>query len=473
MTKIKFYQNSYFWILVLVSLFFWSTPNYTQAQGLYSAKAKVSWTDNGAKTNEKRAYIFTGETKHYLKYLNDVGPTLYPLEDRQFGYPELNLGLNESACKKRLGGEFVIDNGIGKPLPKGWYMMIPKPQPGQPDNSNIISPATDLESKLSPGYNWGAATVTWGGHKKYERNCDYEYMYLPISSQKPSSALIEGDIYASGTINEATVDPNKNYLAIAGRSTVESLSDISGFNDDDITKVGLYQISSQSTSSKENINKFRAKLDEFINEYANVRYGKDIPSGANQFLKSNIGTELQTPTDSAKNPDGDVYVVDGDLTIDTAINITEQSRKLVYVKGGNLNIKADIKSPDSSAVAFVVDSKMVNGAKVGGNINVDGIIGVVKNVDVENINAGLISLNGTVELKHIDDSCKTNPCRRLDINGLIIGNYINFKRKPEIITFLNPKDSPAGVFLKYNPKISKLPAFDQLLADPSASEVSP
>ena len=456
------YQNKFYLLsITLVLLAILIAPTGAKSAGqLFSSQLTVSWDDNGPQSASKRAYISLDAGSNKLEYV----PTGNPSFSGTYG------------CRKNSNNDFLVDNGVNAAYPKGWYKML------QPS------------SYASTDFKWGAATVSWGTDKPYERNCDYGYMYLAASILPTANAqvLIEGDVFAQGDIvGQNQLDPNKQYLAVAESSLIESKNQISGFDQSSATRVGLYTLSDQSTSDKNIINTFRNKLigspKSFINEYFNVKYGKTtISNFAKDFYISDINNKLTAKTELAKNPDGDVYVIEGDLTIDDDINLPLNARKLVYVEG-NLNIKANIIGPkgyvktgstnweqltaenDSAVLAFVVE----------GDITVDGSA-----KDVEFIHAGLIAIGdpnnpnkgGAITFNHADSSCSTpNSCFRLEIDkGIVIGKTVEFNRDPTKITF----DSSwqlihAGVRIKYNPNIAKLPAFDQLLSAPAIDEASP
>lgn len=454
--KLKYF--AFFTLLILISIF--AVPGYTKGVGeFFSSKAQVTWDDNGLNIIDKRAYIFLNDQNQEskLKYLpGNLETGNLPLD---FGHPLLNgygCRINSPAS------DYLINPGSDSTYAKGWYNLLQGQGVNQFNNPNL---------------KWGAATVTWGNAADYEKNCEYEYVYLPGSAEPTDNqaAAIEGDIYSQGEVVGET-NPNEHYIAIAGNSIIESAADIKGFGPGEVTQAGFYTLKPASTSDKSILNTFKTKLNSFIDEYYNVRYDQTStnPSTLNKFSKSHIESgPLHDNTELAKNLDGDIYLIksngssgSGDLTIDDPVDLPENARKLVYVEG-NLYIKSDINAPssstdpDSAVLAFVVE----------GDIIIDG--DAVK--DVENIHAGLISLGGTITFKHFDDMCTpnpSNPCRQLIEKGLVIGGFVEFKRDPAKITF-SESQRHAGVYIKYNPNTAKLPAFDQLLSAPAIDEASP
>lgn len=435
--KIKYFP--FLILLMLISIF--AVPGYTKGVGeFFSSKAQVTWDDGVPNAIDERAYVFLTDQQSTLKYLDAGHPAL-----TSYGCRINNPGSN-----------YLINPGLDTPYAKGWYKII--------DNSDIRElPMTNLY--------WGAATVTWDDAEDYEKNCEYEYVYLPGSAgpTENQNAAVKGDIYSKGQI-VGQKDPaieGDDYIAIVDDDTlIESAGDITRFTQVKGKQVGAYTLSPTSTSEKSILDKFKTKLKGFIYEYYNVRYDQTSPNNSlNKFSKSNIESgPLNDVTKLAKNPDGDVYVIEGDLTIDELVTLPENAQKLVYVKG-NLNIKADITDlSDSAILAFVAE----------GDITVDG--DTITKKDVENLQAGLISLGGTITFNHADNTCTpnpSNPCRQLSIDkGLVIGGYVKFNRDPAKIAF-SESERRAGVYIKYNPNIAKLPAFSQLLSAPSIDEASP
>ena len=115
----------------------------------------------------------------------------------------------------------------------------------------------------------------------------------------------------------------------------------------------------------------------------------------------------------------------------------------------------------------------------------EGIVGGGLFVDVRTINAGLITLkqsngnwDGQIVFKHRKDTssdpkvigmtdCSNTLCRSLKINGMVVGSQIYFNRQPQMM----PREN-FGVTIKYDSKISKLPALSKLV-NPKVQENKP